>query len=200
MKSPYHLPAVLAAFALTTAASHGAITYSGFQNIIISNTFNSVYVDVDQISSSPTQTPGWDIDAFFGGEAFGNSANFQPVRQTVAVDSAIIRLDLGDLVDGSDIFAFAPAGSASHIGINPNQFASGVTGYLGFRLIDNDAAGPFYGWMRVNFSNSGNEGAIIDWAYEDSGSSITVGAVPEPTSLALLGLSALGLAFRRRVS
>ncbi len=186
------------ALAFSTATTHGAITYSGFQNITIGNTFGSVYVDVDQSSSSPTQASGWDIDAFFGGEAFGNSAAFQPIRQTVAVSSAIVRLNLGDLVDGTDIYASAPAGSSTHIGNSPGQFASGTQGYLGFRLTDNNAAGPFYGWMRVNFSNSGGTGAILDWAYETSGSGISVGAIPEPSALALASIGCATLLIRRR--
>lgn len=155
-------------------------------------------MDVDAVSSSSTQASGWDIDAFFGGEAFGNSANFQPVRQTTSISSNIVRLSLGDLVDGFDIYAAAAAGSSNHIGINPDQFASGVTGYLGFRLTDNNAAGPFYGWMRVNLSNTGEPGKIIDWVYDKTGAGITVGAIPEPSSLVLLGLGTSTLAFGRR--
>lgn len=188
----------LAALVLTAASGHAAIVYSGLQNIVISSTFSSVYVDVDDISSSSTQTSGWDIDAFFGGEAFGNSANFQPVRQTTSISSDIVRLGAGDIVDAFDIYAAAAAGSSTHIGINPDQFASGVTGYLGFRLVDNSAAGPFYGWMRVNFSNTGAPGKIIDWVYDNTGAGIIVGAVPEPSSVALLGLGTLMLAFGRR--
>jgi len=201
MKHSFLFPVALTILAVTTSVSPAAVLYSGLQNISVSNTFvNSVYVDVDAASSSPTQASGWDIDAFFGGEAFGNSANFQPVRQSVSISSAIVRLNLGDLVDSSDIYATAAAGSSTHIGINPDQFASGVTGYLGFSLIDNSAIGPFYGWMRVNFSNTGDTGTIIDWAYDNTGAGITVGTIPEPASCALFGIGAVGLVFRRRKS
>lgn len=190
---------IIATLIITAASGQAALVYSGFQNITVSTSFTSVYVDVDAASSSPTQASGWDIDAFFGGEAFGNSANFQPVRQTVSVSSAIVRLELGDLVDGSDIYASTPAGSSTHIGINPGQLASGVTGYLGFRLITNNAAGPYYGWMRVSLSNTPQPGKIIDWVYDNTGAGIIVGAIPEPSSMALLGLGAsLGVFTRRR--
>ena len=189
---------ILAALVITGTSGQAALVYSGFQNITVSTSFASTYVDVDGASSSPTQASGWDIDAFFGGEAFGNSANFQPVRLTTSVSSSIVSLNLGDLVDSSDIYATAAAGSSNHIGINPGQFASGVTGYLGFSLIDNNVAGPFYGWMRVNLSNTGQPGQIIDWTYENSGAGITVGAIPEPSSLAILALGASLLAFGRR--
>jgi len=190
------LPILALILAAAPASTHAAILYSGLQNIGITNSFTSVYVDVDAVSSGLTQATGWDLDAFFGGEAFGNSINFQPARQSVAVNSAILRLNIGALVDSSRNYWNAEAGSSTHIGAAPNQFASGAEGYLGFSLIDNSNTGPYYGWMRVNFSNTGT---IIDWAYENTpGSAITVGAIPEPSALALLGLGGTLCAFRRR--
>lgn len=183
--------------ALAAASSSAAIVYSGPQNLTISSTFDSLFLDVDGGVSGGSPTVGWDIEAFFGGEGFGNSENFQPVRQTVAVDSAIVRLEIGDIVDGSGIYAATFAGSDSHIGPGAGQFQSGVTGYLGFRMYTNDAEGPYYGWMRVNLSNTGENGTIIDWAYENTGASITVGAVPEPSALVFTMLSAGVVASRR---
>ncbi len=200
MKNRSVIPGVLVAFAVTIAASPAAILYSGLRNISVTNSFTSVYLDVDAITVSASEVPGWDIDAFFGGEAFGNSADFQPVRQSVANNSAIVRLYFGDIVDATDIFATTAAGSSTHIGNAADQFASGAEGYLGFSLIDNSDAGPYYGWMRVNFSNSGGTGTLIDWAYDNSGAPITVGVVPEPASITLLGLGAVALVLRRRKS
>jgi hypothetical protein len=192
------LSLVLLVSAMSSTMSSGVVLYSGFQNITISNSFTSVYVDVDGFSSSSSQASGWDVDTFFGGEAFGNSAAFQPVRLTTANNSAIVSLTVGEQVDGFDTYANVAAGSSTHVGSALNQFASGTQGYLGFRLTDNNAAGPYYGWMRVNFSNTGGLGAILDWAYETSGESITVGTIPEPTSYTLLGLGSIFLACRRR--
>lgn len=200
MKTLFQL---FAAFAITSASAHGAILWSGLvggpNNITVSNTFTSVFIDVDNFSNpgSPTQQTGWDINAFFGGEGFGNSANFQPARASFSNSSAIINLTTGSLVGNSLIYFNGAAGSSTHIGNSAGQFVSGSTGFIGFTLIDNAANGPYYGWMRVNFSNTGGTGTIIDWAYENSGSAITVGAVPEPTSLALLALGGSLCAFRR---
>ncbi len=193
------LPILALILAAAPASTHAAILYSGLQNIGITNSFTSVYVDVDAVSSGLTQATGWDLDAFFGGEAFGNSINFQPARQSVAVNSAILRLNIGAVVDSSRNYWNAEAGSSTHIGAGSGQFTSGAEGYLGFKLVDNSAAGPYFGWMRVNFSNAGGTGAIIDWAYENtSGTAITVGAIPEPTSVLLLGLGSVLCALRRR--
>lgn len=194
------LLAALSFLTLASAASHGAVVYSGLQNITVASGFDGVYLDVDGMSGRSTETPGWDIVAFFGGEGFGNSADFQPARQTVTVDSAILRLDIGSTVGGSLNYFNQQAGSSDHIGNGANQFASGTEGYLGFRFTDNNGSGPYYGWMRVNFSNDGSSGTIIDWAYDNSGSPVSVGVVPEPSACALAGLASIAIAFRRRMA
>jgi hypothetical protein len=200
MKTLFQL---FAAFAITAASAHGTILWSGLvggpNNITISTTFTGVFIDVDNLSnpSSPTQQTGWDLNAFFGGEGFASSARFQPARASNANNSAIINLTTGSLVDSSLIYFNGAAGSDSHIGNNAGQFVSGSTGFIGFKLIDNSNNGPFFGWMRVNLSNTGATGSIIDWAYETNGNPINVGVIPEPTSLALLALGGSLCAFRR---
>lgn len=54
-----------------------------------------------------------------------------------------------------------------------------------------------FGWMHIDSVSS--SGFHIDgYAYEDSGAPITAGAVPEPSSLALLALGAAGVRALRR--
>ncbi|MFD0895741.1 PEP-CTERM sorting domain-containing protein [Luteolibacter ambystomatis] len=188
----------LAACFAAAAPSQAAVVYSGLQNITVTTTFDGVYLDVDAGTTSGTETTGWDINPFFGGEGVANSPDFQPARTTIALDAPILNIAPGSTVDGTLNFLTGFGGSDSHTGNGVGQFASGTEGYIGFKLTPNDDSGTFYGWMRVVFSNDGSTGVIRDWAYETSGSGITVGAVPEPSAFALLGLGAAGLLRRKR--
>ena len=198
---------IIPAVAITLLASnhsHAAIVASGLRDIVISNTFEGIYLDVDTGTYGTTETGGWDLNPFFSGEAVANSQDFQPVRATVAVDAAIVNLDLGLTVDGSSVFASGFGGSETHIGTDPGQFESGSEGYLGFQFIPNGEAVPLFGWMRVVLSDTGTPGLIREWAYEDSGAGINVGAggvaaaVPEPSAVTLGLVCAAGFALRRR--
>lgn len=194
----HSLLAPLLFLTLASAVSHGAVVYSGLQNITVANGFDSVFLDVDGMSGQSSESPGWDVETFFSGEAFGNSAAFQPARQTATASSPIIRLAAGTSVGNTLNYFNQATGSSTHMGNGPTQFVSGTEGYLGFQLTDNSGNGPYYGWMRVNFSNTGNGGTIIDWAYDDSGSPINVGVAPEPSACALAGVAFITGAFRRR--
>lgn len=76
----------------------------------------------------------------------------------------------------------------------------GFDGYIGF-VFDNgaDSNDKHYGWVRAVASGSGAELTLTQYAYEDQvNTAIAAGAVPEPSSLALLALGAGGLATFRR--
>ena len=83
--------------------------------------------------------------------------------------------------------------SASNIG-SIGYFQGNTDAYAGIRL---DVAGSlYYGWIQIhNFT--ANWGQISDWAYESNpNTSILAGAVPEPSTWALLMAGAATLFFR----
>ncbi len=79
---------------------------------------------------------------------------------------------------------------------------AGVDGYLGIRFYS--GSNLHYGWIRLDFDNgfpNVPQGFLTEWAYSSvPGQPITAGAVPEPSTVALIALGAVGLwKFRRRV-
>lgn len=79
--------------------------------------------------------------------------------------------------------------------INSASFASG--GFLGLQTSQG-----FFGYLDVlveaGIAAGNTRVTVRGWAYDDSGAAIAAGAVPEPSSLALLAAGAVGLAARRR--
>jgi hypothetical protein len=85
-------------------------------------------------------------------------------------------------------------------------WAGAGAGFMGVKFTESGVNGgaAMYGWVQFTKDAgipSGNPTGItiVDWAYDDSGASITAGAgaVPEPSSLALLAAGAMGLCVRR---
>ncbi len=78
-----------------------------------------------------------------------------------------------------------------------------TTGYAGIQLIN--GSDIYYGWIQVavaNYNNGNITGTLIDWAYNNTpGEAIQAGAIPEPSTFALIGAGLLGGAaiLRRRI-
>jgi hypothetical protein len=79
-------------------------------------------------------------------------------------------------------------------GPNPQGFSSGQDGFTGFAF--ETGGDTHYGWATLNIDLTlPGTVTISQWAYETSpNTAIAVGAVPEPSSLALLALGAGGVA------
>lgn len=184
-------------FALPAQA---AFVYSGLVNIAIPTDFTGVFIDIDTGSTSFSDFANADINPFFGGSDLINSANFQPVRTSTATDSAIVRLASGTLISSASVFGSGinESGDANeHMGSGSDQFFPGTEGFMGFKFTKNDASGPFYGWIRVVFTNNTAGGLIKDWVYDDSGAPILAGA-PEPGRGLLVLIGGVSILRRRR--
>ena len=187
---------------LSAAGANAAVIRSPILNLPIPTTFDGIYLDIDALTSSFTETPGWDINLTYGGSEIYNSDAFQPVRAGTVNTDAILNLARGASVDaGIPSFSSGFGFSDGHLGGGPTQFAGGVSGYIGFAFMTNVApgpvTGPHYGWMYVTLTANAAGGVVHYWAYESTpGAAILV---PEPsTYAALAGLAVLGLAYLRR--
>ena len=176
----------LAAALLTSAPA--ATIYSNLQDIGVPTGFNGIYLDLDTGTTTTDTTPmtGWDINAFFGGVGVANSIAFQPVRTAAGNLDALLNLAQGTLVSGSLTYSSGFGGSGDdnpHVGDAPTQFQVGQEGYMGFKFMKNDGSGPFYGWMRVVFTNNTGGSLIRDWGYDDAGGSINIGRIQQSAAL-----------------
>jgi hypothetical protein len=98
---------------------------------------------------------------------------------------------------GSGSAAVATAGVATYSAVLPTTFNDR---YYAFKFQDTSQGGlDCFGWIRVNLNNQtlgigyGPHLTIYGWGYDDTGNPIPMGAIPEPSSGAILALGALTL-------
>jgi hypothetical protein len=82
-------------------------------------------------------------------------------------------------------------------GYGNDQWLAPGLGFVGIRF--NNGAGVQYGWARIIMNGSpDNSYTMVDYAWGDVGDTILTGQIPEPGSLALLAVGAVGLLAWRR--
>ncbi|MGJ8639702.1 MAG: hypothetical protein ACSHYA_09940 [Opitutaceae bacterium] len=193
--------AYIALSVLATSSVQAAISWSGLTNIELpfGNSIVGLYLDLETADTSlvENELTSWDLNFVFGGEWVANSASLQPVRSGSGNSDTYLNLPIDTIVgSGSEFYATGFGGSTNHIG---SEFVSGESGYLGFQFTPAGGSMPFYGWMEVSLSNNGSNGNIHQWAWDDTGEAIAVGAVPEISHFAgALGMVAIGLVIVRR--
>jgi hypothetical protein len=207
---------LLAAFSLLLLSVNGlaSIVYSGIQDIPIPANTVGVYLDfkdgadatpsgVSTFNVEPSGSTAWDINLFFGGEGIGNSDTAQVVTASTATNATVLNLSAPTTVSSSSVYPVSFSGSTAHVGEGSDQFMSGTRGYIGMRIDattfeSNAGTGYYYGWMQVTLNDTGSIGAIHDWAWDDSGAAITVGAVPEVSTVGGCAFMFLGALLSRR--
>lgn len=113
-----------------------------------------------------------------------------------AVFSGATFLQLGSFVNTGNGDYFQDFGSPKEVELNGSQLASGQV-FSGHVSINMAAAGLSMAagqtFFRLGFiENGGGTGVVVDF------SNISVAPVPEPSTLALAGLGAIGVLLRRR--
>jgi hypothetical protein len=102
-------------------------------------------------------------------------------------------LNPGDTVDGS--LTYATEAFMVEGGVTNPAWTPGVTGYAGF-VFDDGSGIPLYGWLEIEFAASGTDFTVLGFAYDDSGATIAAAAIPEPSTLLLVGLGLAGLSIK----
>lgn len=176
-----------------------AIIYSGLKNISIPTDNSGVYLNLDDGATAGAEFSGWDLNPFFGGFAVSNSADCQPARAGTGNTDMLVAYVYGTPVTSSLSYSSGPGGSSDHMASLGGGFPLGAPAYLAFRFTPDGAGTPAYGWMKVTFTVNLPGGQINEWAWDDSGQAIAVGAiVPEPSAWLLSTCGAMTLLVRRR--
>ena len=190
----------LAAPALAPSAD-ATVVYSGVVNINVPTTGSGVYINVVTGAVGDSSTAGWDLNPW-GSSSFNvwanNSAspmdgviqNFTGGNSATLVDN----LPLLTPINGASGYTWGRSVGIETAGATAFNLSSDMN-YIGFRFTNEDAGGQIqYGWMRFSLAatSAGQPRMVVEYGYEDAGNSINVGEVPEPTTMALLGVMAAG--------
>lgn len=218
MKSPHRTLAQklalygLGAGAASLATSANAdIQYSGPLNF----SGNTIYFDL-QNTVAPSTAPDPADDFLLSANAtkmkasigsYGSSSG-QVVSETRGAfprDYAL-QLNVGTTIGSGSNFSTDGyfnnnyAGGVVPAGYGLGDWTFGERGFLGLSILIN--AQTVYGWADVQFNNYDGSGVgsftLFGYAYEDNGMSIPAGAIPEPSTFALLAAGAVGVALLKR--
>ena len=192
--------AAAAGAAIAAPSAEATIIWSGPVSINVPSTTSGIYLNVvtGVFAPTPGGAPGWDLNPWSSSslEIWGNNSaspndgvldNF-----TGGAAASVDNLPAGAVIDGtwnygrSDTTVETTGPTAFNLSSSNNIF--------GFRFL-NESTGVYdFGWARISLASTlgGQPRAIVEYAYENTGVGIAAGAVPEPSTLALLGVMAAG--------
>ena len=201
--------AALAAATVLIGAVHksgAAIVYSGLLNDTATATgagYDYIYFNLQTGAVSSTGGSGYQFsiqNSENGGALFLNDETGLGGMSVVPAGETSQSAELAAGVTVGANSTFGDGFYLSYFGYG--QFNAPVTdGFLGLSFTGTDGQ-THYGWARLDLPATGNRETLVDFAYQStSGAAIVTGAgiaTPEPASLGLLALGAVGLVNRPR--
>lgn len=163
--------------------------------IVIPNDIDGIYMNVVSGAFAGSPPPaGWDINPYSA--AAGNFNLWGPTANTwFAVGGTQFNLPFGTPISGPLASFFRPGGGTNigtQLNLNSNQNC------FGFRFTNENGGTNHFGWMQLQVGATAADRAIVSYAYDNTPDAPVACGVPEPGSLGLLALGAVGLISRRR--
>ena len=218
--------AVVAAAAAAGGADAGLV-YSGIKNIVAPATSAGIYINLltGASGTTPSATAGWHINPW--GSSYlrmGTNTPSSPNNpdtyflgltpaSSSSVGGRLIALDVGSTIAFTNSpssmsasygwsYNDSTTGSSAVSGTSATQFKLNSDNYFGVLSFQN-STDYFIGWVRINIGASLTNRTIVDWFLSTGttgspAATITVGTIPAPGALALLGVAGLVGARRRR--
>ena len=195
---PFPLAAqVIAPLAATLALpmlAHGAVVYSGIQNLTVPATNDGLFLNVvtGLTGNTAASVPGWDLNPW----SPTGFALFSPLNPAGGAYRITSPLTAGNLVPGTEI---GPAATFGNSAATSPWVLNSANNLVGFRFWNEEGMDLHYGWFRVEFGATLNVRKIVEYAWESTPNSpIAAGnVIPEP-STPLLASLACALVLRRK--